>query len=134
MSYTPTEWKTGDVITAEKLNNMESGIAGTSGVTVVTFSVDSNDNITSSFTYQEIEAIYKSGGTLIGKLVDDSTNGNLITLLTMCSVINASGYVNYKFDGFQMQGTTTLAFYSVLATPNLGFEFSFTQYALTVNS
>ena len=28
MSYTPTEWKTGDVITAEKLNNMESGIAG----------------------------------------------------------------------------------------------------------
>lgn len=28
MSYTPTEWKTGDVITAEKLNNMESGIVG----------------------------------------------------------------------------------------------------------
>ena len=27
MSYTPTEWATGDVITAEKLNNMESGIA-----------------------------------------------------------------------------------------------------------
>lgn len=26
MSYTPTDWKTGDVITAEKLNNMESGI------------------------------------------------------------------------------------------------------------
>jgi len=26
MSYTPTEWKTGDVITADKLNNMESGI------------------------------------------------------------------------------------------------------------
>ena len=28
MSYTPTEWQTGDTITAEKLNNMESGIAG----------------------------------------------------------------------------------------------------------
>lgn len=27
MAYTPTNWKTGDVITAEKLNNMESGIA-----------------------------------------------------------------------------------------------------------
>ena len=27
MSYTPTEWQTGDTITAEKLNNMESGIA-----------------------------------------------------------------------------------------------------------
>lgn len=27
MSYTPTEWTTGDVITAEKLNNAEEGIA-----------------------------------------------------------------------------------------------------------
>lgn len=26
MAYTPTEWKSGDVITAEKLNNMEEGI------------------------------------------------------------------------------------------------------------
>lgn len=26
MSYTPTTWQTGDTITAEKLNNMESGI------------------------------------------------------------------------------------------------------------
>ena len=28
MSYTPTQWQTGDTITAEKLNNMEQGIAG----------------------------------------------------------------------------------------------------------
>lgn len=28
MSYTPTTWQTGDTITAEALNNMESGIAG----------------------------------------------------------------------------------------------------------
>ena len=28
MSYTPTEWATGDVITAEKLNNIEQGIVG----------------------------------------------------------------------------------------------------------
>ncbi len=27
MAYTPTEWKSGDVITAEKLNNMEEGIS-----------------------------------------------------------------------------------------------------------
>lgn len=26
MAYTPTEWETGDIITAEKLNNMEQGI------------------------------------------------------------------------------------------------------------
>ena len=28
MSYTPSEWETGDVVTAEKLNNIESGITG----------------------------------------------------------------------------------------------------------
>ena len=28
MAYTPTEWATGDVITAQKLNKMEGGIAG----------------------------------------------------------------------------------------------------------
>ena len=27
MAYTPTNWETGDIITAVKLNNMESGIA-----------------------------------------------------------------------------------------------------------
>jgi hypothetical protein len=26
MAYTPTDWKTGDVITAEKLNNIENGV------------------------------------------------------------------------------------------------------------
>ena len=30
MTYTPTEWKTGDVVTAEKLNKMEQGIADNS--------------------------------------------------------------------------------------------------------
>lgn len=28
MAYTPTEWATGDVITAQKLNKIEQGIAG----------------------------------------------------------------------------------------------------------
>jgi len=35
MSYTPTEWATGDVITADKLNNMESGIASVLGSFVI---------------------------------------------------------------------------------------------------
>lgn len=30
MSYTPTTWATGDIVTAEKLNNMESGISAAS--------------------------------------------------------------------------------------------------------
>lgn len=32
MSYEPTEWKTGDVITSEKLNKIENGIANSGRV------------------------------------------------------------------------------------------------------
>ena len=35
MSYTPTEWATGDTVTAEKLNKIEGGIAS-AGVLVAT--------------------------------------------------------------------------------------------------
>ena len=31
MAYTPTEWRNGDVITAEKLNHIENGIGGSDG-------------------------------------------------------------------------------------------------------
>lgn len=33
MAYTPNEWQCGDVVTAEKLNHMEQGIADASGGT-----------------------------------------------------------------------------------------------------
>lgn len=35
MSYTPTVWQTGDVITAEKLNKLENGVANTGGYDIV---------------------------------------------------------------------------------------------------
>ena len=39
MSYTPTNWQTGDTITAEKLNNMESGIEASNGI-IIPITVD----------------------------------------------------------------------------------------------
>ena len=35
MSYTPTNWKAGDVVTSAKLNKMEQGIAASGGIRVV---------------------------------------------------------------------------------------------------
>lgn len=35
MSYTPTNWKAGDVVTSAKLNKMEQGIAAGGGIRVV---------------------------------------------------------------------------------------------------
>lgn len=42
MSYTPTDWKTDDVITAEKLNNMESGIAGAGEIFAFSITMTNN--------------------------------------------------------------------------------------------
>lgn len=39
MSYTPTEWKKGDVVTSEKLNKLEGGVAA-GGVLVVEATLD----------------------------------------------------------------------------------------------
>ena len=40
MSYTPTNWQSGDIITSAKLNKMEQGIANGGGVLLVTASQD----------------------------------------------------------------------------------------------
>lgn len=44
MGYIPTEWQTGDVITAEKLNKAENGIAAAYPV-VLTVTVDDQDTL-----------------------------------------------------------------------------------------
>lgn len=43
MSYTPTEWQTGDTITAEKLNNMENGIDNANHPFVITLTPTAAD-------------------------------------------------------------------------------------------
>lgn len=43
MSYTPTNWQTGDTVTAEKLNNMESGIELGANLFVITLTPTAQD-------------------------------------------------------------------------------------------
>lgn len=54
MSYTPTNWQTGDTITAEKLNNLEEGVA--SGAVIITDNGTQLDK-----TYAEIYDLVNSG-------------------------------------------------------------------------
>lgn len=49
MSYTPTEWHTGDLIVAEKLNNMENGV------------VSANDRL--YFTRTQVDDTYRLTAT-----------------------------------------------------------------------
>ncbi len=56
MSYTPTEWETGQTITAEKLNKLEQGVADAGGGLVVTIT----DGVMNK-TYNEIKQALQSG-------------------------------------------------------------------------
>lgn len=64
MSYTPTEWKSGDVITSENLNKLEQGVAaaggGGGGVLVV-----NDNNGTLDKTWKEINDAYTLGTTVL---------------------------------------------------------------------
>lgn len=60
MAYIPTEWETGDVITAVKLNKLENGVAAIDGVMVV-LAEEEGDTATLTATYAEIAAAMTAG-------------------------------------------------------------------------
>lgn len=63
MSYTPTNWKAGDTITAEKLNNMEAGIKA-SDIYGDMFIVHATmDQQTSTLTVEETPAEIQAAAT-----------------------------------------------------------------------
>lgn len=68
MSYVPTNWATGDVITAEKLNNIENGIVDSGKAVFVITVVTLNSNqhsFTFDKTFTEIKTAFASGKHLI---------------------------------------------------------------------
>lgn len=69
MGYIPTEWQTGDVITAAKLNKAEEGIAdaGAFVVTITGYDEETYDAILSA-TWQEVYDALSSGKPVV--LVD----------------------------------------------------------------
>lgn len=81
MSYTPTTWATGDVITAEKLNNIENGIAnagsGTSAGNAVVFEFTATYDLQShsysvatDVTFEEVKSAFLAGKLCIAHIVE----------------------------------------------------------------
>lgn len=72
MAYTPTDWQTGDIITADKLNNMEDGIEN---------------------------ALEKTGGTVTGDIVmsgDAELQGNAQTSTTLLLGRDLTNFDNFN--------------------------------------
>lgn len=67
MSYTPNTWAAGDTITAQKLNNMEQGIANAVDVFLVTFTLNEDEtSATADKTYDEVLAAANAGKVVAG--------------------------------------------------------------------
>ena len=80
MSYTPTDWKTGDVITADKLNNMEQGIVNAGGKIMFVQFTDpsgSGETLTCEKTHDELVSSFAQGTVMIGQLFFEM-GGNLM--------------------------------------------------------
>ena len=95
MAYVKTIWQTGDVITAEKLNNMEGGIEA-AGPVVVDF-VKTADGISASMTLEEMAEALSAGSPLFAHLVDQVSDNDLgiSPMITKCSGgINDTLFVN----------------------------------------
>lgn len=62
MAYTPTVWKCGDTITAEKLNKLEQGVANSGGgsESLVVRTTTDGSAVTLDKTWQEIYDAYPS--------------------------------------------------------------------------
>ena len=91
MSYIPTEWQNGNVITAEKLNHAEEGIAALSNrnymnIQKVTFTINSSNTEITSFSHtpSAIKNLIETGCMLFTCIFIDVENENTSTFI--CNV------------------------------------------------
>lgn len=120
MSYTPTTWVTGDIVTADKLNNLESGVLSVNGGGGgVEFITKTYNGATSTYsldkTYNEISAMVE-GGKLPVILYDNKSVGEINLVSTYYSdyedeteiyVVQDTGGYEYTADSADGELTYT---------------------------
>ena len=106
MSYTKTNWQTGDVITAEKLNKIENGVeaasnggSGSGDFVKITAEYE-DEQLTLDKTFLEIAEIIEGGG------IPFVYSGTTVYMLTQYDA--SSGRA--KFDSAIFYGTGTTAY------------------------
>lgn len=95
MAYTPTEWSTGDTITASAMNKIENGIAGAGSALIVTSQYDENGKLVMDKTVQEIYDALASGTPVYYKYVyGTSSDYTGILYLTPITCVYNYNYSN----------------------------------------
>ena len=85
MAYIPTEWQTGDIITAEKLNKAENGIAAASAF-VCSIEFTSATEATIDQDYADIVAAVRSARPVI--FLNDDAETGVITYFTLLQALD----------------------------------------------
>lgn len=103
MSYEPTNWVTGDIVTADKLNNIESGVLSASGSGTFIISMTSeNDVDTLDKTWKEIHDAMASGQIAIILIEEDA---NTVYQNPIVSVAKSDGSKPYVVEWENGGGT-----------------------------
>lgn len=99
MSYTKTTWATGDVVTATKLNNIETCLDAIGNRFIVTLTISDNTG-TGDKTWNEILAAFNAG-----KDIWFQSNANMFRM-TFINSSGSAGYAAYSVSGTLMYYTT----------------------------
>lgn len=83
MAYTKNTWRTGDIVSSQKLNHMEDGIEGAYEVMVI-----NNTDETLDKTWQEIYDAMVAGTFCVVKEVGQSMSGPYVRNYPVVEVVN----------------------------------------------
>ena len=90
MSYTPTNWQTGDIVTADKLNKLENGVA--SGGMLITISQSGGDTVLDK-NYTEIKTAIESGIFPFALMEDEEGSTVICTVCNYAFIEDAYGVI-----------------------------------------
>lgn len=93
MAYEPTQWRSGDTITSERLNKMEQGIAGSGDVYVLHTTMTPPAGSDDPITYSNVEL--REDGLPMWLIVD---NGFDVNNVTYAGVSILTSYNNEFFN------------------------------------
>lgn len=98
MSYTPTEWKSGDTVTSAKLNKMEQGIASGSSVVMPIYTTSDMETFTCNMTFAEIASAITDGKFVVARIMF-SNDGSSYFLTISFSDVETIVYSTTTPDG-----------------------------------
>ena len=130
MSYTPTNWQTGDTVTAEKLNHMETGIGNAANPFVVTLTPTALDySGVMDKTLAEIHAAYMANKRIYFKVVAQGVENT-----AFCSLQTVfSGYEYPSYSAYLIDSTNNIIIYAYTGGGNDGTRNTYATrvYSLT---